>query len=254
MAKIRIGVQLQPQHCTVAQLRDAWRAADAIGVDSIWVWDHFYPLHGPPDGAHFEGWSLLAAMAADTSRARLGAMVSCNTYRNPDLLADMARTVDHISGGRMYLGIGAGWFERDYDEYGYPFATARERQRALIDGLERIAERVRKLTPPPVGPLPIMIGASGERHGLRIVARYADAWNTWGTPEHFAHKASVLDRHCAEVGRDPAQIERTVLIDERTQAEGWRQYIDAGAEHVIVSLETPFGMDRVARMVDEAAG
>jgi alkanesulfonate monooxygenase SsuD/methylene tetrahydromethanopterin reductase-like flavin-dependent oxidoreductase (luciferase family) len=118
----------------------------------------------------------------------LGALVSCNTYRNPDLLADMARTIDHLSGGRMYLGIGAGWFEREYADFGYPFGTAGGRLEALVDGLERIRRRVAVLNPPPVGALPVMIGASGEKVGLRIVAQYADAWNTFRVPEQYAAK------------------------------------------------------------------
>ncbi len=140
MNTVRVGVQLQPQHCTLDELRAAWQAADALRVDSIWVWDHFFPLSGDPDGAHFEAWSLLAAMAVDTEHAKLGAIIT----------------------------------------------------------------RLPKLNPPPAGTMPILIGASGEKVSLRIVAQYADAWNTYGTPEVYATKNAALDRWCAN--EEPAYV------------------------------------------------
>jgi probable F420-dependent oxidoreductase len=252
MSRFKVGVQLQPQHTTMDDLRAAWRAADDMGVDSIWTWDHFYPLYGEPDGPHFEGWMTLAAMAADTSRASIGMLVTGNTYRNPDLLADMARTLDHISGGRAYLGLGAGWFERDYAEYGYEFGTAGSRLRELETSLERIKARLGALNPPPVGRLPILIGGGGEKVTLRITARHADAWNTFGPAENFAHKSAVLDRWCAEVGRDPGEIERTVAINGTDVEAGTVDgLLEAGATHLIVmkGTEGPFDLDELERLL-----
>ena len=217
----------------MTDLRTAWRAADAMGADFIWTWDHFFPLYGEPDGAHFEGWVTLAAMAADTATAQVGMLVTGNTYRNPELLADMARTLDHVSGGRACLGIGAGWFERDYDEYGYEFGTPGSRLRALEASLVRIRTRITALNPAPLGPLPIMIGGGGEKVTLRITARFADQWNTFGPPENFAHKNAVLDRWCTEVGRDPGEIERTVAIDA-SELDAAEAYLEAGADHLIL--------------------
>jgi probable F420-dependent oxidoreductase len=254
VTRTKVGVQLHPQHCSIDDLRTAWREADAMGVDSIWTWDHFYPLYGEPDGAHFEGWSLLAAMACDTTNAHFGAMVTCNSYRNPELLADMARTVDHLSGGRLILGVGAGWFERDYDEFGYPFGTAIERLRALEAALPRIESRLAKLNPPPVQePLPILIGGGGEKVTLRIVAEHADLWNGFGPPENYAHKNEVLTAWCERAGRDPAEIERTVLI-ERGEVNRVDAYLEAGAQHLIVMLGTdggrPFDLSPVRQLLD----
>jgi probable F420-dependent oxidoreductase len=239
MGAFRVGVTLHPQHTDIPHLRAAWTKADELGVDTIWTWDHFFPLYGEPDGAHFEGWSLLAAMALDTKSARFGALVACNSYRNPELLADMARTIDHLSEGRLILGIGAGWFERDYREYGYDFNDAPWRLRQLRDALPRIESRLAKLNPPPIGEVPIMIGGGGEKVTLRLVAKHATMWNSFRPPENFARKNRVLDSWCERLGRDPREIERTCMIN-RSDLDDIPAFLDAGAEHLIIGLGHPF--------------
>ncbi|CAB4938107.1 unannotated protein [freshwater metagenome] len=206
---MRVGVQIQPQHTTFAQMRDAWVEAEELGVDTIFTWDHFFPLYGPPDGEHFECLTTLTALAAATSRAQIGALVVCNSYRNPELLADAHRTIDHVSSGRTILGIGAGWFERDYDEYGYAFGTAPDRLRALARDLPRIRTRLDRLNPGPIGPMPILIGGSGPKVTLRLVAEHAQMWHSFGDADTYRAKAALLAEHCERVGRDPAEIEHT---------------------------------------------
>ncbi|MCS5724449.1 LLM class flavin-dependent oxidoreductase [Herbiconiux sp. CPCC 203407] len=184
---VRIGVQIAPQHAEYRAIRDTLAALEDLGVDIAFNWDHFYPLSGEPDGLHFEGWTMLAAWAEQTSRIQFGPLVTCNSYRNPELLADMARTVDHISAknpgdeGRLIFGIGSGWFERDYDEYGYEFGTAGQRLDAL--------------------------GGGGEKKTLRIVAEHADIWHSFSDVETLERKLVVLREWCDKVGRDPSEIE-----------------------------------------------
>ena len=209
---VRIGVQIQPQHGSYDQLRDAVRQAEDLGVDVVFNWDHFFPLNGDPDGPHFECWMLLAAWAEQTSRVALGALVTCNSYRNPNLLADMARTVDHISGGRVVLGIGSGWFERDYAEYGYEFGTAGGRLDALAEALPIIQDRFARLNPPPTRKVPTLIGGGGEKKTLKLVARHADTWHSFTGPDVLAHKLDVLRGHCEREGRSFDDIEISVGV------------------------------------------
>ena len=232
---IRIGVQIQPQQADFAQMQEAWKEAEELGADAIYTWDHFYPLYGDPDGKHFEGVTSLAALAAATERVKIGALVFCNSYRNPQLLANIHSTIDHLSGGRVVLGIGAGWFERDYDEYGYEFGTAPDRLRALSRDLPLIKDRLAKLNPPPVGEMPIMIGGAGEKVTLRLVAEHAQLWHTFADPETYLHKSGVLAEHCERIGRDPETIER-VIGSRETILQHADALADAGVQELTVGI------------------
>ena len=245
-AAYKLGVHIRPQHTTVAAMRQAWRAADALGVDSISIWDHFYPLSGDPEGTHFECWTLLAAMACDTQRALIGPIVSAVGYRNPDLLADMARTVDHLSNGRLFLGLGAGNAERDHQAYGLDFGPPGQRLGALRQALPRVKARLAALHPPPVGRLPIMVGGGGEQVTLRLVAEFADMSNTPGPPDVLRHKNEVIDAWCQRLGRDPASIERTSNIPP-TAVERIPEYLEAGAQRLQIQLDHPFDLAPVER-------
>ena len=209
---VRIGVQLQPQHVLYPKIRETVRAVEDLGVDILFNWDHFFPLYGDKDGLHFEAWTELGSWAELTSRIEFGTLVNCNSYRNADLQADMARTLDHISAGstgvgRFIFGTGSGWFERDYDEYGYEFGTAGSRLDALAEALPRIEARWAKLNPAPTRKIPVMIGGGGEKKTLRLVAKHADIWHSFTPVDDFERKLGILAEHCDAVGRDISEIE-----------------------------------------------
>jgi probable F420-dependent oxidoreductase len=212
---IRVAAQLHPQHGSYESLRAAVLRCEEMGYDIVYNWDHFFPLYGDRNGLHFECWTLLAAWAELTERVELGALVTCNSYRNPELLADMARTVDHVSGGRLILGLGSGWFRKDYEEYGYQFGTAGSRLNDLRDALPRIESRLSKLNPPPLRDMPILIAGSGLKKTTRLVARHADSWHAGfpDTPDEFDDAVAALAGWCEREGRNPSEIERGLGVE-----------------------------------------
>lgn len=235
---VRIGVQLAPQHSSYANLRDRAVQIEDLGADILFNWDHFFPLSGDKEGAHFESWMLLAAWAERTERIELGPLVSCSSYRNADLQADMARTIDHISDGRFILGTGSGWFERDFDEYGYPFGTPGERLNILAADLPRIEARLAQLNPAPLRKIPVLIGGGGEKKTLKIVANHADIWHSFSDAETLARKLGILGDWCTEVGRNIDEIEVSVELRGRTEEDADALYA-AGARLFTIGVSEP---------------
>lgn len=241
---IRIGVQIAPQHATYSTIRDAVAKCEELGVDVVFNWDHFFPLSGDPDGLHFESWTMLAAMAEQTTGVQLGCLVNCNSYRNPNLQADMARTIDHISSGsnngvgRFIFGTGAGWFERDYDEYGYEFGTPGTRIGALARDLPIIRDRWTKLNPAPTREIPIMIGGGGEKKTLRIVAEHATIWHSFSDAETLERKLGILAEHGKEVGRDTSEIEISTEVRNRTTQDA-DELVGLGASLFTLGMTAP---------------
>ena len=256
------------------------RQADDVGFDSIWVMDHFFQIRGvgPAEDPMLEGWTTLGFLAAHTSRARLGLMVGGVHYRWPGLWVKAATTLDVLSGGRAWLGIGAAWNQDESESLGFPFPPLGERFEMLDETLqiahqmfegERGSEgefhgrqyHARRLMNSPQSisrpRVPIMIGGGGERKTLRLVARYADATNVFGGPTAIHHKYEVLRQHCEEIGRDPAEIERSTLQGINLAAESPAQTVDrfgelsdAGAQHIIVSVrgvEDPSQLETIGR-------
>jgi F420-dependent oxidoreductase-like protein len=229
MTDVKLGVNLWSQASDWPTFLAAAQRADTLGFDSFWTWDHLLAIFGESHQPIFEGYTALAAVAQATKRIPLGLFVGANTFRNPALVAKCVTTIDHISGGRSILGLGGAWFELEHRAFGIAFGSGfGQRLDWLGESLEAVTGLVRgeTVTSPPGGRyafdhlqidpqplqahLPIMIGGSGERKTLRLVARYADIWNAFGSPETLAHKDAVLRERCEEVGRDPDTIERTV--------------------------------------------
>ena len=227
---IRFGVHTGPENAEFGEYRDAWVRCEELGFDWVSDFDHFLPIMHDPAGRQFEGLTMLSAMAAHTERVRCGMLVLGVTYRHPAVVANMAATIDHVSGGRLELGMGAAWYELEHDQYGIPFPRIGVR----MDMLDEACHILRSLwtqesttfegkhyqlkdahmEPKPVQEhLPLVIGGSGERRTLRIVAEHADIWNTFfGDVDHYKHLLDVLRGHCGDVGRDPADVRRSLTF------------------------------------------
>jgi F420-dependent oxidoreductase-like protein len=257
---LRVGLKLIPQLTSVDDLRAVWLVADEAGFDHCWVYDHFLPASGEAaEGDVFDGWSLLAAMAALTERVRIGILVTGNTYRHPGILAKMAVTVDHLSGGRLECGIGAGWAEREHSMFALEYGTPGTRIARLGEACQilkslwtqdettftgahyTVTEAIANPKPVQRPHPPLWIGGRGERKLLRVVAEHADVWNTTSRDlDEEIRLSGVLDRHCETVGRDPATIGRSIQLYYRGNADAVvaqaRDYVAAGFTELVVTL------------------
>lgn len=276
MATLRFGIKTAPQNTNYADIVRVWREADALPVfEHAWLFDHFAPIFSDLNGPCYEGFTLLAALAAQTSRIRVGLMVAGNTYRHPAVLAHMGATIDVISNGRFDMGLGAGWNEYEHSSMGLPLYAPGERIRRLGEACEIIkrlytqhltdfAGRYYQLKEARCEPKPVqkpyppfVIGGGGEQLTLRIAAQYADVWNFAGGPvDTFKHKVTVLHEHCAAIGRDPGAIALSVQIPVNYEnlaetVQMLQGYVDAGATHLILNLRYPYPAGIVARLAEE---
>ena len=301
MTATKIGVLLWPQTDSWPALRDAAVRAERAGVASIWTWDHLLAIAGPWEDPILEGWTVLAGLAQVTSRPTLGLMVAANTFRNPGLTAKLATTLDHVSGGRAILGIGGAWFDREHEAFGIDFGSGFGERldrldesvmllRRLLDG-ETVthegpayAMKDALVAPRPVQPrLPIMIGGSGPKKTLRTLARYGDQWNAMGSLDKLAASDAILREHCAAIGRDHREIERTTTVDLvirdtreaamaayrarlaaygdeydetgnvflGTPAEiaaGVQPILDLGFRHILIDIPAPYDLETIDRI------
>ncbi|WP_445165257.1 LLM class F420-dependent oxidoreductase [Mycolicibacterium sp. Dal123E01] len=261
---VRVAIQIQPAETPdYATWRQAVLRAEEIGADVIFGYDHFHPpfiesiVDAKPvlaevqaDRNNFEGWTALASWGEITTRAELGLLVSGIGYRNPDLLADMARTVDHISGGRAILGVGAGWYEKDYTTYGFDFGTVKSRADLFDEGLLRIESRFGLLNPAPLRKIPILIGGSGPKRTLPAVARHADIWHTFLPIDSYREASARVGELAAGFGRADSDIERSTFWTGRQSAD---DYLAAGATlfHTEVrASEGTYDLGTLEKMVD----
>ncbi len=277
MRPLRFGFRTMPQFTTYEAIETVWEEADQIPVlEHGWLFDHFNPVMTDDlDQPCLEGWSVLAALAARTKRIRLGLLTAGNTYRHPAVHAHIASTVDNVSRGRVDFGIGAGWNVYEHESMGIPLYAPGERIRRMGEAIELakllwtqpVANfdgkyyqlKEARLNPKPVQKPhpPILIGGSGEQLTLRVVAQHADLWNFNGNDiDMFHHKLAALGKHCAEIGRDPQEIELSVgfrvnFDDLPATAANAQQYVDAGATHIIFTLPPPFQAGMPTRVAEE---
>ncbi len=268
---LRFGVLIAQHQRDWTFLRDGFALADQIGLDSAWVFDHFTPLYGSPEGPCMDGWTLLGGLAAQTSRVRLGILVSGNTYRHPAILAKQAVTVDIISGGRLNFGVGAGWFEREHDAYGIYFPPLKERVERFAEAMQVIdmlfhqrrsnfAGQYYQLhdapfAPKPAQPIPIVIGATGPKM-LKVVARFADIWDMGegSNPDVFRQKGAEVEANCRALGRDPLEIRWQVsagghnLENVDTFRRFVAEYAAAGVSDFVFDLPEREHWDTVRRI------
>ena len=276
MGRLSFGVKTAPQDVTYEEIVQIWREADQIEVyEHAWLFDHYAPINGNLDGPCLEGWTALAALAAETKRLRIGLMVTGNTYRHPAVLAKIAATVDVISNGRLDFGIGAGWNVYEHDSMGIPLYQPGERIRRLGEACQIVKSlftehlttfdgryyqlKDARCEPKPVQKPypPFVIGGSGEKLTLRVVAEHAAVWNFGGTdPEQFKQKQAVLREHCDAVGRDFSEIALSIQIqvfpdDLQKTIDTVQALVDAGANHIILNLRPPIPAGIVARVAEE---
>lgn len=272
---VAYGIKTPPQHGPWADFLDVWRAADDMAIfESAWTMDHFYPLTPPLDGTHLESWTVLAALAQATKRLRLGCMVNGMHYRHPAVTANAAVTLDHISGGRFNLGLGAGWFEPESEAYGIPLGSLKQRFDRFDEGLEVITSLLTneytnfsghyyqltnaRCEPKPVqARIPIVVGGRGPKRTLPAAARWADMWDTTrpDTPAAWKAISDVLDQHCAAIGRDPGEIRRSVHLmwaeeaDLSEMAATAADFAQAGVDLIIFSMRAPYRVSRLEPLV-----
>jgi len=303
--KIMFGIQTGQQDVTYQEILSIWKEAEALGFDSAWDFDHFAPIRGDINGPCLEGWTLLSALATHTQKLKIGTLVTGNTYRNPALLAKMATTVDIVSNGRLYLGIGAAWFEAEHVAYGFPFYTAKERAERLGEALEVITQLWTKDHPTYMGKYyslvnapfsppnvqqphpPIVIGGKGKKWIMPLVGKYANAWNVpiGVTPKGIKDRMAIVQQACTEAQRPSCDIEiqaflvlysitdvplagpalrmgarlmtdkriaRSVLAGSPQEiTERIREYVDAGATHIIMNIQPPYDPALLRRFATE---